>query len=252
MIKNGLAIFVLSGVVLSAHAEPMRTALTKENKMPEAGQVELGVVGEYTERVAADVLSAEPYVRVGLADQVAVRGSLPYLSVDPVSPLADKQTGLGDASLGIEFLGYSDLFDAPWIMPHARVIFDTGDEDKGLSAGDTQYEVGVAVGTTVERVFHFAADARYLILDDQENIPSLGLSLVWDLDERFSLLAEMQISREKDVLTSMGTLEDRHPILFLAGFSYAASEEVLFSVQGGTGKNSDIDTMVRSALSYTF
>ena len=250
--KKLLALGVLAIFGSTAQAEPIRTVLTKENRLPRLYQAELGTELWYLEREAADETAVVPYLRYTVLPNFALVGTLPYRSVDPDDPMRSRQSGIGDATLGVEFVAYKDLFGYPWIMPHAEVSFDTGDEDKGLGAGNNEYTVGLAIGTTVNRVLHWAADARYRIVDDQDNIPSIAASIVWDLDETFSLIAELELSREKDVRDEFGMREDRHPLIFLAGMHYKASRALQFTLHGGTAKNSDLDTIIRGKVSYSF
>ncbi len=252
MMKKWLAIGLIAMIGGVVEAEPIRTVLTKENRLPRLYQAEIGAEFFYVEREAVDETSVIPYLRYTLLRDFAVIARLPYRSIDPDSPMYSQESGIGDATLGFEFVAYEDLFGYPWIMPHAEVSFDTGDEDKGLGAGDNEYTVGVAVGTTVNRVLHWTVDARYRILDDQDNIPSVGASLVWDLDRRFSLIGEIELSREKDVPDEFGQRDDRHPLIFLAGMHYKATRALQFTLHGGTGTNSDLDTLIRGKLSYSF
>lgn len=242
-------IVVMGGTV---YAEPIRTLLTKENRLPRLYQAEVGAEFHYIEREHADETAIIPYVRYTVARDLALVGTLPYRSVDPDDPMLKKESGIGDATLGFEFVAYKDLFGYPWIMPHGQVSFDTGNEDKGLGAGDTEYMIGIAVGTTVNRKLHYVADARYRILDDQDNIPSIAGSIVWDLDRKFSLIAEIELSREKDARDEFGMRDDRHPLVFLAGMHYRASRALQFTLHGGTSKNSDLDTIIRGKVSYSF
>ncbi len=252
MKKKWLLLGLIAVVGGTVYAEPIRTVLTKENRLPRLYQAEVGAEFYYVEREDADETAAIPYLRYTIARDLAVVGTLPYRSVDPDDPMLKKKSGLGDATVGVEWIAYKNLFDYPWIMPHAQVSFDTGDEDKGLGAGDTEYMIGIAIGVTVNREFHFVADARYQILDQRDNIPSIAGSIVWDLDQSFSLIAEIELSREKDAADVFGVRDDRHPLIFLAGMHYRASRALQFTLHGGTSKNSDLDTIIRGKVSYTF
>ena len=244
MLKKYVAMGLLVVMAVGVQAEPIRTALTKENRMPRLYQAELGAVFHYVERDDGELYSGVPYLRYTVLPDFSLFARVPYLNVDP--DWGNSESGIGDVSLGFEFLAYEDLFKYPWIMPHAEVFMDTGDEEKGLGAGDPQYLLGLAIGTTTYRHFNYAVDARYRILDNQDNIPSIAGSLVWDLDDRFSLIGEIEVSREKE------EGNDSHPITFLAGMHYAATDSFQFGLHGGTTTNSDVDVLVRGNLSYSF
>lgn len=252
MTNKWLAIGLIAMIGGTLQAEPIRTVFTKENRLPRLYQAEMGSEFYHLEYENADETAAIPYLRYTLLKDFVVLGTLPYRSVDPDDPALSKESGIGDATLGIEFLAYEDLFGYPWIMPHGEVSFDTGDEEKGLGTGNTDFTVGVAAGTTVNRAFHFVADGRYRIVDDQDNIPSIATSIIWDLDEKFSLIAELELSREKNARDEFGNREDRHPIIFVAGMHYQATRALHFALHGGTSKNSELTELIRAKVSYSF
>jgi len=241
----GFCFFWLAAV----QAEPIRTVVTKENRLPRVGELESSLIFDYLERETSNETAISPYLRYGLLRDLAAYATVPYRSIDDDFK-EDKNRGFGDIRLGAEWIVYRNLFGAPWIMPHAEVILDTGNERKELGSGSTDYVVGLAAGTSVQRDFHFAVDARYRIVDDQDNIPSIGGSLVWDLDRRLSLLSEIEVSREKE--DAMGFGKDTHPILFLAGLHYRARRDLQFSLHAGTGKNTDLDAMIRARVTKSF
>lgn len=228
----------------SAQAEPVRTVLTKENRLPPLYQAELGTEFIYMETEFSEVVSVVPMLRYTVLPDLALYAKLPYHSIKP--DVGSRESGIGDVVAGFEFVAYQDVFGYPWILPHAEVHFDTGDEDKGLGTGDTEYLIGVAAGTTVSRDYHFVVDARYRIVSDMDNIPSVAGAFIWDLDDRFSLLSEIEVSREK------GPMDDSHPVMFLGGMHYKATPALQFRVSGGTAANSDIDVVVRGNVTYSF
>ncbi len=244
---------LLAGLILAigghAFAEPIRTALTKENRLPRLYESEVGLEFYYYDFEDGEITTFAPYFRYTLLRDFAANMSLPYHQISP--DFGSSESGFGDFTLGFEFVAYKDLFGYPWIMPHAEISFDTGDEDKGLGTGNVDYTVGVAIGTTVSRKFHFVADARYLILDDEDNVPSIAGSIVWDLDAKFSLIAELELSRRKQQ-DDFGFDDDSHPLVFLGGMSYRANRNLHFTLHGGTSKNSDIDSIIRGRVAYRF
>ncbi len=254
MMKKWLMIGLMTALCGSVQAEPIRTALTKENRLPRLYQWEGGVEFHYQEYKNNDeMMMAVPYLRRTMLRDFALFATLPYNRFDP--DMGESESGIGDATVGFEFVAYKNLFGYPWIMPHGEVKFDTGDEDKGLGTGDTEYMIGVAMGTSVGRDFHFAADARYRIMRDEDNIPSLGLSVVWDLDHRFSLLAEMEVARRK-LRDELGFREDdSNPITFLVGMHYRATRNQAFSIHGGGVTNSGeagLNNIIRGKYSFRF
>ncbi len=252
--KKWIMVGLVTALCGSVQAEPIRTALTKENRLPRLYQWESGAEFYYQEYKNNDeLISVVPYLRRTVLRDFALFATVPYSRFAP--EMGTSESGIGDATVGFEFVAYKDLFGYPWIMPHGEIKFDTGDEDKGLGTGETEYMIGVALGTTIRRSLHFAADVRYRIMSDEDNIPSLGLSIVWDLDNRFSLLAEMEIARRKDRDEIGFREDDSNPITFLAGMHYRATRNQSFTIHGGGVNNSGddgVDSIIRGKYSYRF
>ncbi|MGD9874063.1 MAG: hypothetical protein AB7T27_07300 [Kiritimatiellia bacterium] len=249
-------------------AEPQRPLLTLENKFPEQNQVEVGTLLSLVEIVDnnefagigdRDERTLEAYVRYGVTENMALVAGLPYMEVEP--DMGDSESGASDASLGVQLKVFEDIFSYPWVIPHARVRFDNGDEDKGLGAGEMGYEVGVSLGTTVDpswdwidgfgrwgfkNVYHFIADASYEINENSENITTVAGTVIWEASDKLGLLLEGYITDEE--------LEpdDGHPSYFQAGFAYQATDSFAINFYGGGAKNTDEDVRVTLKLSYTF
>ncbi len=240
--KKILVLALVLSFTSMGYAEPIRTVLTKENRFPGENRLEIGTMGRYVELDNADLTAITPYARYGVLDHLAIFGTVPFERISP--DMAGSESGLGDVSTGFELRTFEDIFGYPWIIPHFEVSFDTGDDDKGLGAGQTIYTLGIAAGTTVADKVHWAADARYRILDDESNIPSIAGSIVWDLDKQFSLMGEIEVSRDRD--------QDQHPILFLGGMYYKATPSLHFGLHGGTTTNSDEDVVIHGKVAYTF
>lgn len=235
-------------------AEAMRTVYTKENKLPEKFAPEVG--GEFSYRSFKETqaslgktkeYSEIPYVRFGLLENLALQAKVPCVQVR--REMGSNDNGIGDVELGLDFRAWEDIFRYPWILPHASVKLDTGDENKGTGAGETITTVGVSAGTTVEDVFNFAVDGRYEIngsaYGHEENVASVALSIVWDLSEEFALLAEGK-------LTNDDSYGDSNTAYYHGGFSYLFTEKLMLAVYGGAVQNTDEDFYGRAKLSYSF
>lgn len=234
-----MAFCVTAGI---ATADPMRTVFTKENKFPGAMGWEFSLAGEgisFDEEMVgddADWWSVGPGVRFGLTDRVALRADVPYVGY---SMGEEDESGLGDVSLGLDFLFFEDIFEYAWIIPHATAILATGDEDKGLGTGDTQGRFGISIGTTVNDVLHFGADVSYTVdgtWDDQradrDDLTTGALSLLWDLDERASILGEVQF-RDDPVDEA-----DDYAVKGHGGLAYRINKN--FSLMGYVGSSSGL------------
>ncbi len=235
-----------------ASAESMRPLLTKENKMPELHKAEVGVLGIYKEipedfdkgvYVKRDEYTETPYVRYGLVENLTLVATVPFKQVQP--KVGDDQSGLSDVSIGAELMAFQDIFDYPWIMPHADISFQTGDEDKGLGAGENIVTVGAALGTTVADVWHYAADLTYELHDNTDDVAGGALSLTWDLNERFSVLGEGKMTNEEQ-----GNF--KNPIYYDVGMCYKATEALAFNVYGGGATDAEEHTIIGVKGAYSF
>lgn len=254
MFRKMLALAVVLAVVsvVSAQAEPIRTLLCRENKIPELHKFEAGAVARYTETpeefspnmIGYDTYEVAPYVRFGAAPNLALALEVPYVSTDP--ELGDGETGLGDVGLEADLIAYQDIMGYPYVMPHARVDLSTGDEDKGLGTGETRTTLGIAVGTTVDEIFHWVADAMYTVHDETDNIATFAGAFIWDLSDQCSIHVEGQVTDEE-------RLEGQeHPMLFLGGLTYKATDKLTLIGYGGGGKNTDQDVVAAVKAAYSF
>ncbi|MFY9182459.1 MAG: hypothetical protein WAQ74_08090 [Kiritimatiellia bacterium] len=251
-----VTLVVTAGVV---SADPMRTVFTKENKFPGVWgtEVSIGSGGTYYDDDDnsfndVDTFQITPAVRFGVTERLALSAKVPYVGYSSGNV---EDEGLGDIALGLDFLFFEDIFEYAWILPHAEVAFATGDEDKFLGNGKTRTTAGVSVGTTVNDVVHFAADVRFtsngartvsLASDDYDDVVTGALSIVWDLDERASLLGEAQVS-------DFSTDPDKsNSFRGHVGLSYKINKYVSFMGYGGgsSGLNEDFYSMGRVVVSF--
>ncbi len=234
-------------------AEPMRTVFTKENKFPEALRGELSLAGGGSsydgDRVLGDVSKyyVAPGARFGLTDRVAVLADVPYAGYS--SDLNDAD-GLGDISLGLDFLFFEDIFEYAWIIPHVAALLPTGDEDEGLGEGQGQGVFGVSIGTTTMDVLHWAADVTYTSngssSEEDEDLVTGALSLVWDLDTRSSLLGEVQV--RDDALDP----EDSYALRGHIGMAYKINKHFTLMGYGGGASGLAEDLYGMGRLVYAF
>jgi len=235
----------------SIYGEAMRPLLTKENAFPGKNKVEVGAVGQYkqlnkkevNQDKETDVWWGTPYGRYGISDNFTVYAKVPFGSIRPET--GSDESGFGDISAGFELLAFEDIFTYPFVIPHAEVFFNTGDEDKGLGEGKTHFMGGLAIGTVVNDVVQFVGDLRYELYDNRDNVASLAISVIWDLSDQFSVLGEMKAADEE---------VDNHSytMFFQGGLCYKVTEALAINVYGGAGKNSDEDVVASTKISYSF
>lgn len=247
MIKRGIWLAVLAlAVAETGMAEPMRPLLTKENRFPELNRPELGTLVEFIEftdneeqfkTVDANLVAVTPSVRYRVSENLTLGAGLPVGYFDP--DFSGSEFGFGDLSLGVELLAWEDLFRFPYIIPHATVKLDTGDEDTTLGDGDSSAVLGVTVGSQVYDIpVHFNMDASYELMPKINNILLLSASLSWAISERFGVLAEGRLTDEEPPPGA-----EEHPGLIQGGMYYKPTDSLYLALYGGGYKNSDKDVI---------
>ncbi len=233
-----------------AHAEAQRALLTHENKFPEVGKAEVGALYNYSDYNDGDVDELAPYVRYTIIQNLTLNADLPWVWNNPED--GDHERGIGDANIGVELLAYQDIFEYPWVIPHADVTMDTGDEEEGLGSGETVTTLGISVGTTVYDVLHYVVDLSYALnggheQPDQDNVTILSGSIIWDISDKFAVLAEGRITDEDNI-------EDETPQFIQGGMAYKFTEDFQLSCYGGAARaGGDLDAdVVTVKAAYSF
>ena len=238
--------------VKGASAEPQRAQFTKENKFPSRHGLELGAFYRFTEFIDkkeslttkdADLNAYGLSARFGLHDKLSLEASVP---VHDFNSKAKDDTSVGDISIGLQLKAFEHIYDYPYVIPHVRVDLGNGEKNKLTGDGENEVTVGVSAGTVVNEVCHFIIDGSYHTRKNQENEALLGTSFIYDLDETFSILAEVQLSNEK----LKG--ESGNPILIQGGFIHHWNNDLQLSFLGGGGKNTSADVFVEARSTYTF
>jgi hypothetical protein len=222
----------------TAMAEFTRTLLVEEGKLPDRGQLEVGGWGIYQEITEQNKPNANdnvgwlvPMARLGLTPELAASLQVPFGR----SEIADDvEVGLGDIQVGLDLIGYRGALGYPYVMPFARLALPTGDDEKRLGRGETQFKVGLAAGTTVADDWDFVASAGFVARSDTDNSVQLGAAVIYMFRPQFQLLGEIMFETSTDE-----NVPDRATVL--GGFLYRPTEPWLFGVYGGVETGSDIE-----------
>ncbi|NLB60780.1 MAG: hypothetical protein GX806_06945 [Lentisphaerae bacterium] len=248
MLLAGLLTMVGNGY---AQSEAMRPLYVKENKMPELFAFEIGALGSYVQydeslnKPGLDLKRSEyiatPYVRYGAYENITLYSALPisYMQSDRLG----NEMGIKDLVVGMELLAYEYTYKYPWVIPYIEVTFPTGNENHsaplqkidssfGYSLGQCNGIFGIAVGTTVEDVYHYILDGRYEVNADDKGLFSGAACFIWDLSDRFSFLAEAKVTEEPKNKVYSGV-----PAYFNGGLSYSPTESLCCTAYGGTSVN---------------
>ena len=222
---------MLAAMITAAQAEPMRTLLTQENQFPEKGQTEIGFLGNTQQRDTSSDYTESLYARYGLFGNLAAYALVPMHETMKKTGYGSNQAGIGDVALGFQVLPYEDIFKFPYILPHLQFGFPTGNKDKGYGAGDVSILGGVTVGTKTWECVNWAVDfsGQHLTNNDptlKSDTAIVSGSIVWDLDDQFSLLSEISFSNQ-----------NANPVTYEVGMTYKPIENLLIGVYGGKTVN---------------
>lgn len=215
----------------NVNTSPMRTTLTRENKYPDTGQLEVGGFFEHTELGMLEQDSFGVNARAGLSEFVTIGASIPFVESDLDG---DSNSGLGDIELSLDLLAYQDIFQYPFVIPHIDVSLPTGDDDEGLGSGETVTTIGLSVGTKVYDALTYVVDFAYAfdggnVNADDDNIFMISGSLVWDVSDRLAFLVEGRVFEEN--------MFDNVPYEAKGGMVYRFTRDVQLGLYGGTAKD---------------
>jgi len=249
--KKTCGIGIMAAVLMAggAEADTARTFALREDQRPAKGELELGAAGRFAEIKpsrfvpATDEYTAELQARYGLTNDFSLNLAVPYILRD--TEFGSGENGFGDIRLGFELVTYRDIFDYPYIMPYAELRLPTGDEDKAMGAGDTSGDVGIALGSTAHRYWHFILDVRYMIRPNTDNAWAVGLGLVHELSKAFAVSVEGQV-RDKS------TGDEERPKAVVGGMTYKPTKNWAVSVFAGAESDSRVDTIGGLKVNYTF
>ena len=257
MLRKLIAITAFFAFALGLTAEPMRTHLTKEKKLPKQFHFDTGLFYQYSDLgidtgvpgvvIDGDVTEITPYARFGITDALAVRAYVPFVSSDISN---ESNSGLGDVGVDLELMAWEDIFGYPWIMPYLSWVSSTGNEEKNLGTGDSSWTVGAAIGTTTFEKFIWILDAGYEFNSDYDNRASVGMGLIWELSEEFALVGEIGWTEYSKFLQQADLSSS--PVLWELGFNYKISEMWDFSIWGGQETDGIRDAVAGGRVSAQF
>jgi hypothetical protein len=250
-----------------AQSETIRPLFCKENKMPELHSFEVDLLGSYTRydeslnvkglKLKRSEYTVTPQVRFGVYENLTLYGKVPYSFIKS-DVLNKNMNGFQDITLGAELLAYEYTYKYPWVIPYAEVSFPTGNADNmpPILKSDTIFAYsqdkvdaifGVAVGTTVNDVYHYILDGRYDANNGDNGAFSGAVCLIWDLSDMFSVLGEAKIAEEPENNVYKGV-----PAYFNGGMSYSPFESLRCTAYGGTAVNTAEEGHGGLKIAYMF
>ncbi len=259
------ALLALTVQPLLAQSESVRTLFTRENRFPELGKFEVGTLVDYKQldeyfinqideecfdgyyvdkKAKRSETTVTPYARYGVYDNVTLYSKIPIDFVN--SDTKGNKAGFNDIAFGVELLAYEYTYKYPWIVPYIEITLPTGDDKNHMGLGKVDPIFGVAVGTTTFDKYHWILDGRYDANAINDGRFEGAASIIWDVNEQFSVLAEAKVME-----ASPGSKKDA-PVYFNGGFAYRPIEELSINLYGGTSVNAEENGRGSVKIAYSF
>jgi hypothetical protein len=270
MKKSGLVIAAAVTIAASgwAQSESMRPLFTRENRFPEKGKAEVGAfVGyaQYDEYFVSQIdpksyqgtfvnknadpklksTTVEPYAKYGLLENLTVYSRVPF-SVNQSDAKNSTKSGFNDIAVGAELLAYEYTYKYPWVIPYVEVTVPSGNDKEHMGIGKLDAIFGAAVGTTTFDKYTWILDGRYDCNVGDNGRFEGAAAFIWDLSDRFSVLAEAKVT-EKDP----GSTKDV-PLYFNGGMCYKPVENLSVNIYGGTSANAEENGHGTLKVAYSF
>lgn len=233
MIRRAMTFVLILGIVGAVQAGPFRTLFLTDDQIVDLGGMEIGLQIETGDSLRAgdlDMVSAVPYVRVGLFEKMSAYVRVPYSMVSSDISGIEDQSGLGDVAVGVHLLADDGSENNCSIMTTIEVAVPTGDKDKGLGSGDFGWLLGLALGIDLEQDTSVIFSGSYNVVPEGEDVLAYGVGVVYEVSPRLWITVEAE-----------GTDQDfdgESPAVFSLGMSYKGFCDVkglMLAMGGGTG-----------------
>lgn len=227
VVLSVMGFFMMTSIALAGHPLVTDDAGTQGRGK---GQMEFGLslfrdkdkIDEST-TLKAEGGEAAIGVTIGLADSLDIVLNVPYLwfTVDGNDARLDRANGLSDINLDAKWRFLEKNGWALAIKP--GISLPSGDEDKGLGSGHTDYRLFLIASKEFEPValhFNLGYVRHENNTDERKDI--------WHA----SIAAEVEVIKDLKLLTNVGIERnlaadrENHPAFILGGISYDVSERI--------------------------
>jgi len=185
----------------------------------------------------------------GITDRLEVTVDIPIAFTNPKD--GSTEEGLSDISIRPEFLLIKEQESLPAISFAATFKTESGNKDKGLGSGETDYSLSLQFSKNFDPWtyhfnigFTFVGEAEGETLDD---VIFYNLAFEYSVNDKLGLMGELIGETNSD--PSSGD----EPFEFLLAFIYSISEKIALDVGVGAGlTDASPDFRAISGLTYEF
>jgi len=185
-------------------------------------------------------------VGFGVTHWLEVTAQLPVVFLHP------GEEGLGDIQVRPEIQLLDEKTYLPAMSVAGSVKFQSGDEDRGLGSGETDWSVSGQFSKTVKRLtLHI--NVGFTIVGetpgtDLDNVIFYGVAGEYSFTDHLSFVGEVIGETNSDPTA------DENPVEYLTGFTYElpGGFTVDFGVGGGLNNGPTPDFRITSGLTYSY
>lgn len=185
----------------------------------------------------------------GITDRFEITADFPYVFTDPHN--ARNREGIGDIAVRLEYMFLEERGNIPAMSLDTTIKFESGDEDKGLGSGDTDYTFFLQLSKSFDPItVHF--NFGYTLVgehDDEilDNVFGYNFAAEYELMDRLTLVGEFLGETNSDPHA-----ED-DPMEFLVGAMYDINSN--FTLDAGLGAgltDASPDVKVTAGITFGF
>lgn len=185
----------------------------------------------------------------GITDRFEITVDFPFVFSDPKA--GSNEEGIGDISVRPEFMFLEETENIPAMSFAATFKFQSGNEDKGLGSGETDYSLSLQFSKDFSPLkCHFNIGYTFVGQPKGETVDDVifyNLACEYSLNDKLTLVGELIGD------TNSNPNQDDNPFEGLIGFVYNINNNLALDFGIGAGfTNASPDILITSGLTYQF
>ncbi len=185
----------------------------------------------------------------GITDRLEITADIPFVFLNPEAGINEE--GIGDISVRPEYMFLEERENIPAMSLAATFELQSGDKDKGLGSGATDYSLSLQVSKNFDPVsVHFNLGYTFIGKskgEDLDNVIFYNFACEYVITGKLTLVGELIGQTNSDP----GATND--PMEILAGMIYEITSNVNFDVGFGAGlNNASPDIRVTGGITFEF
>jgi len=185
----------------------------------------------------------------GITARLEVTVDIPIAFTNPKN--GSTEEGLSDISIRPEFLLIKEQESLPAISFAATFKTESGNKDKGLGSGETDYSLSLQFSKFFDpSTYHFNIGFTFVGEPEGENLDDV---IFYNLGFEYSMNDRLDLTGELIGETNSDPSSNNEPFEFLLAFIYAISQTMALDVGVGAGlTDASPDFRATSGVTYEF